>query len=85
LPRRRRCASSARSGGEKRPAQLARSFSRYRSGCSGSALDAAFCTFELTGVFVWTALLVALRYALNGVVTLIECRLLRWRPGARPA
>ncbi len=51
----------------------------------GSALYSAFQTFNLTGVFVWTALLVALLYALNGVVALVERRLLRWRPAARTA
>jgi NitT/TauT family transport system permease protein len=49
----------------------------------GSVLYAAFQTFNLTGVFVWTTLLVALLYALNAIVVLIEHRLLRWRPMVR--
>lgn len=50
----------------------------------GSALYAAFQTINLTRVFVWAGLLVALLYLLNGVVALIEQRLLRWRPRAMP-
>jgi NitT/TauT family transport system permease protein len=45
----------------------------------GSALYSSFQTFNLTGVFVWTILLVILLYGLSGLLTLLERRLLRYR------
>jgi NitT/TauT family transport system permease protein len=45
----------------------------------GSAMYSAFQTFNLTGVFVWTILLVILLYALNGVLVLVERHFLRYR------
>lgn len=45
----------------------------------GSALYSAFQTFNLTGVFVWTFLLVILLYALSGLLVLLEGRLLKYR------
>ena len=46
----------------------------------GNALYSAFQTFNLTGVFVWTFLLVALLYGLSGLLVLFERRLLKYRP-----
>ena len=45
----------------------------------GSALYAAFQTFNLTGVFVWTLLLVVLLYGLSGLLVILERRLLSYR------
>lgn len=46
----------------------------------GSALYSSFQTFNLTGVFVWTILLVILLYALSALLVVFERRMLRYRP-----
>ena len=45
----------------------------------GSAMYSAFQTFNLTGVFVWTILLIVLLYALSGLLSILERRALRYR------
>lgn len=46
----------------------------------GSAMYTAFQTFNLTGIFIWTGLLVVLLYVLSGILDLLERRVLKWRP-----
>jgi NitT/TauT family transport system permease protein len=46
----------------------------------GSALYSAFQTFNLTGVFVWTFLLVILLYGMSGLLVLLERQVLKYRP-----
>jgi ABC-type nitrate/sulfonate/bicarbonate transport system permease component len=48
----------------------------------GSALYSSFQTFNLTGVFVWTILLVILLYGLSAVLVVVERWFLRYRPAS---
>lgn len=48
----------------------------------GAVMYASYQTFNLTPIFVWTAILVGLLFLLNLGMTYLERRLLKWRPEA---